>query len=67
MKGTTCLECEDDYLIVGGLCELKSAAVQNCEEYDEDQSKFGSVAVCTKCSSGNYLQTPSKCAQNPIL
>lgn len=27
MNGTTCLECDDGYIIVGGLCMDKSTAV----------------------------------------
>ena len=30
MNGTTCLECKDGFLVVGGLCINKSVAVTNC-------------------------------------
>ena len=65
-NGSTCLQCADSHLLVGGLCVDKTTAVQHCKNYDENLSKYGSVAVCSECVDEKYLKTPSQCVDIPL-
>lgn len=56
MNGTTCMECETNYLNVAGTCiSLASNPISNCKEYNESLSKENPFPYCVSCNDGYYL------------
>ena len=56
MNGTTCYECEENYLNVAGTCvDLSTNPIANCKNYDIEESKVHTFPFCTECLDGFYL------------
>ena len=54
IDGVTCLNCEDNFLNVGGVCLVIGSLDPNCKIFDQ-ASKDLPYALCQECNLGFYL------------
>lgn len=68
-NGTTCMECEDSYLNVAGVCVTYNVntPIKNCQTYDMQGSFVLPYALCQVCIDGFYLSDDKKhCLTIPL-
>lgn len=69
MNGTTCMECEQGFLNVAGVCVVYNTTtpIKNCKDYDLQSSFMLPYAQCNKCLDGYYVSDGKKlCLDIPL-